>query len=133
MFCCSKVHECFGVPKYQLPRRSLYRWLPKHSCDGSSRTARGPFREWQTHPFESREDWRPREKDAITHTLMVLDKHRLRVREAEFERLLDLLMKDFKIDDRATLKSHVEVATRITTTTPLNIRPRPRAARKVRT
>ncbi len=68
---------------------------------------------WQTHPFESREDWRPREKDAITHTLMVLDKHRLRVREADFERLLDLLMKDFKIDDRATLKSHVEVATRI--------------------
>ena len=68
---------------------------------------------WQTHPFERREDWRPREKDAITHTLMVLDKHRLRVREADFERLLDLLMKDFKIDDRATLKSHVEVATRI--------------------
>jgi len=66
---------------------------------------------WQTHPFESREDWRPREKD--THTLMVLDKHRLRVREADFERLLDLLMKDFKIDDRATLKNYVEVATRI--------------------
>jgi hypothetical protein len=44
---------------------------------------------------------------------MVLDKPRLRVREADFERLLDLLMKDFKIDDRATLKSHVEVATRI--------------------
>ena len=68
---------------------------------------------WQTHPFESREDWRTREKDAITHTLMVLDKHRLRAREADFERLLDLLMKHFKIDDRATLKSHVEVATRI--------------------
>lgn len=66
---------------------------------------------WQTHPFQSREDWRPREKDS--HTLMVLDKHRLRVREADFERLLDLLMKDFKIDDRATLKSYVEVATRI--------------------
>jgi hypothetical protein len=68
---------------------------------------------WQTHPFASREDWRPREKDAITGTLMVLDKDRLRMREADFERLLDLLMKDFKIDDRATLKSHVEVATRI--------------------
>jgi hypothetical protein len=69
---------------------------------------------WQTHPFERREDWRPREeKDAITHTLMVLDKDRLRAREVDFERLLDLLMKDFKIDDRATLKSHIEVATRI--------------------
>ena len=68
---------------------------------------------WQTHPFERREDWRPREeKDAITHTLMVLDKDRLRAREVDFE-LLDLLMKDFKIDDRATLKSHIEVATRI--------------------
>jgi hypothetical protein len=61
----------------------------------------------------SREDWRPSEKDAITGTLMVLDKDRLRVREAEFERLLDLLMKHFKIDDRATLKSYVEVATHI--------------------
>jgi hypothetical protein len=68
---------------------------------------------WQTHPFASREDWRPGEKDAMTGTLMVLDKDRLRVREADFERLLDLLMKDFKIDDRATLKSYVEVATRI--------------------
>jgi hypothetical protein len=37
----------------------------------------------------------------------------LKGREAAFDRLLDRLMKDFEIADRATLKSHIEVAARI--------------------
>jgi hypothetical protein len=37
----------------------------------------------------------------------------LKDREAAFDRLLDRLMKDFEIADRATLKSHIEVAARI--------------------
>jgi hypothetical protein len=34
-------------------------------------------------------------------------------REVEFERLLDRLAESYKIDDRATLKAHIEVAARI--------------------
>jgi hypothetical protein len=71
---------------------------------------------WQTHPFERCEDWRSQKvKDALgtIHIAMVLDEDRLRAREADFERLLDRLMEEFRIDDRATLKRYIEVAARI--------------------
>jgi hypothetical protein len=73
-------------------------------------------KKWQTHPFESREDWRPRKKDAPTQTVMVLDKHRLRVREADFERLLDLLMKTSR-STIARLSKATSRSRRVSTTT----------------
>jgi hypothetical protein len=92
---------------------------------------------WQTHPFERPEDWRtdesPEARTQLTQLaqkvrregeteaaainrcgpIMILDKERLQAFEAAFEQFLDCLMEDFKIDDRATLKSHIEVARRI--------------------
>jgi hypothetical protein len=89
-----------------------------------------PFEGWWTHPFERDEDWRPQEvKDAsgAVHTVMVRDEKRLRAREAAFERLLDQLTKDFKIDDRAKLKAYIEVAARIYGHAPEELSDRDRA------